>query len=452
MDPKVSVILPVYNGEKFLKEAIESVLAQDYSNLELIVVDDGSSDHSAEIARRFSGLSYLYQSNAGVAAARNKGIATAAGDYVAFIDADDLWTRDKLSKQIAYMNQHPEIGYSFSKHSLLLADGLREMPDWVRKDQAATEMTAYIPSALVVRSRVLRFIGGFNEGCRVGEDSDWFLRARDAGIKLAVLEDNLLIKRVHRDNLTSNTAMARAQLLKSIKASLQRAARGKISVIIPVFNGEKYIVEALESVLNQTLRPFEIIVVDDGSTDGTERITQDYASLIHYIKKPNGGAASARNEGVLMARGDYIAFLDADDYWTPEKLARQLAEAEQAGAAHMIFAMTSQFFSPDTDEAFRSRYLCDETPSSGMHPGTLLIRREDFLRVGLFSTDLKTGEFIDWYCRARELGLSEKMIPEVLMYRRLHEANHGILEKRENQDYARIIVNVNEKVYHLILN
>lgn len=439
-NPMVSVIIPVYNGEKYLEDAIKSVLNQEYDNLECIVVDDGSIDGSAAIAKKFEQVVYFYQDNVCVAAARNRGVQNASGDYLAFLDADDVWDLKKLATQISYMEENPDIDYSVTKHSLFLAEGVKELPAWVRIQEYEQEMVAYIPSALVVRKSVFETVGNFDETYHIGDDSDWFMRARDAGFKLGIVEKNFLYKRVHPQCLTSQTELCRKELLKSVKASLRRAKSvDKISVIVPVYNGEKYLREALDSVLNQSVKPFEVLVVDDGSTDTTAELARQYGERILYIRRSNGGAAAARNDGVKNATGNYIAFLDADDYWDTQKLERQLREIKKPDAANMLFGMVSQFYSPETGEDFRKQYQCPGEPVKGTHPGTLLMKRDDFLKVGFFSTEYKTGEFIEWYQRAQEAGMSSAFLPEVLIYRRIHPLNHGILHKQQTDDYARIV-------------
>ncbi len=223
MKPLVSVIIPVFNGEIFLEDAIKSVLNQNYDNLECIVVDDGSIDGSAAIAKKHERIIYLHQEHKNVATARNLGIQKASGEYLAFLDADDVWDINKLETQINYMEENPDIDYSITKHSLFLAEGLKDFPQWIRAHHSEEETIAYIPSSLVVRRYAFEIVGDFDEGYQISDDSDWFLRARDAGIKLGIVDKNLLHKRVHSQCLTSQTNVIKKELMKSIRASLWRA-------------------------------------------------------------------------------------------------------------------------------------------------------------------------------------------------------------------------------------
>ena len=165
-----------------------------------------------------------------------------------------------------------------------------------------------------------------------------------------------------------------------------------ISVVIPVFNGEKYLAEAIQSVLNQTVPPSEIIVVDDGSTDHTAAVCREFADQIHYLKQENHGAAAARNLGIKEAAGTYLAFLDADDLWMPTRLQEGLSRIEENDSPGILFGMIEEFYQPrDRRVLQKPLQMRCRNPLKGIHPGTMLIRREDFLHVGPFSTEFKTG-------------------------------------------------------------
>jgi glycosyltransferase involved in cell wall biosynthesis len=214
----------------------------------------------------------------------------------------------------------------------------------------------------------------------------------------------------------------------------------KVSVIIPVRDGTPYIASAIESVLEQTRPPAELLVIDDGSRDATADIVSGFSQRgVHLIQQPPRGAAVARNEGVKLARHELLAFLDADDLWTSTKLEQQCAELESNVTFDMVFGYVRQFVSPDLEPAKRARLHCPEESARSPHIGTMLVRRCSFERVGLFETEWSIGEFLAWYARAQLLGLREKMIPTVLLEHRLHRTNQGVLKRRDRGDYVRIV-------------
>jgi glycosyltransferase involved in cell wall biosynthesis len=218
-----------------------------------------------------------------------------------------------------------------------------------------------------------------------------------------------------------------------------------ISVVIPVYNGEKYLRQCVESLLNQTSRPYEVIIVDDGSTDQTPSIVESFGDSIVRLRQNQDGPATARNFGVEAASGEYLAFIDADDIWMPGKLALQIGYFTDHPETGIVFGMMKNFYSPETDAEFRSRYACAEKIVPGIHAGTMLLKKETFLRVGLFNSSLKMGEFIDWQARATALKCAVHVLPELLMLRRIHPSNYGITNKCHRQDYLSIVRGILEK-------
>ena len=197
-----------------------------------------------------------------------------------------------------------------------------------------------------------------------------------------------------------------------------------ISCIVPVFNGERYLAEALESILKQSYRPLEIIVADDGSTDGTAAVAAGYGSQIRYLKQCNAGPATARNLGLSVARGDYVAFLDADDLWHAEKLARQMARFPARAELDYCVAHAQNFWIPELNrenDEFRDHRIAKPLPA--YVTGTLLARRELFISVGSFDASLAHGDSTEWFLRAAEHGAVGELMPDVLLYRRLHHTN-----------------------------
>ena len=208
-----------------------------------------------------------------------------------------------------------------------------------------------------------------------------------------------------------------------------RSNKSKISVIIPVHNGERYLAEAIDSVLAQTCLPLEIIVVDDGSTDNSAQIARSYAPRINYHYQTKRGAGAARNTGLQLARGDHFAFLDADDRWSPTKLADQVAALAADRSLDMVFGGV-QLFGEGRRITGAER---------GCLLGCLLIKRASFLRVGPFVEDYRLGEFIDWLSKAQEAGLRSVFLPGVVLERRIHDSNLGIRERSARTDYVKII-------------
>ena len=188
--PLVSVIIPTYNRDSYLERAISSVLAQTYQTWELWIVDDGSTDHTEEMARRSCQqdprIHYIKQTNTGVSVARNRGIARARGTYVAFLDDDDRWLPEKLTMQVAFMEDRPDLGMSYTRHQGTVAsDQLRcadTAPARALIHEPATfhdllrPFVSITPSRVLMRRECVEQAGGFNPSYVVNEDYDLWLR------------------------------------------------------------------------------------------------------------------------------------------------------------------------------------------------------------------------------------------------------------------------------------
>jgi glycosyltransferase involved in cell wall biosynthesis len=212
---------------------------------------------------------------------------------------------------------------------------------------------------------------------------------------------------------------------------------GLVSVIIPVYNAEAFLGEALESVFAQTYRPIEVIVVDDGSTDGSAQVAQRFVS-VHYTFQSHQGAAAARNQGLSLAQGEYIAFLDADDIWLKEKLAWQIAAFGIDPKPDLVFGHVQQFRSAKTTPMQQAPE--DAAPAvPGLIPTTMVVRHEACQRVGPFEPRWRVAEFLDWYVRALELGLKSEMLPQVVARRRVHGTNLSFREREHRSDYVSVL-------------
>jgi glycosyltransferase involved in cell wall biosynthesis len=212
-----------------------------------------------------------------------------------------------------------------------------------------------------------------------------------------------------------------------------------ISVMIGVYNGAPYLSEAIGSVQAQTYRQYELIVVDDGSDDGSGDIARSFDE-VQYVYQPRAGNGAARNRAVEDASGDFFAFLDADDRFIPDKLERQMAALEADRDLDMVFGHVREFVSPElTDEERQGIRPPAPTPLPWTAPNLMLIRRASFERVGGFSTSLRVGVTVDWFARASEAGLRSLVLPEVVLERRLHTQNNGLRERDARSQYLHVL-------------
>lgn len=202
-----------------------------------------------------------------------------------------------------------------------------------------------------------------------------------------------------------------------------------ISVIIPVYNGARYLAETIESVLAQDYRPLEVLVIDDGSTDTTAAVAQRFAPHVTYSFQTQQGPNAARNRGIQQATGEYIAFLDADDLWMPGKLSLQSAALAADPQLDAVFGLLQQFYSPDADDTLRASYHVGAEIVPGYSYSTLLIRAHVLRRIGTFDEQSYIGEFLEWLSRARDLHLQDRLEPEILTKRRIHGTNLTIRHK-----------------------
>jgi glycosyltransferase involved in cell wall biosynthesis len=216
-------------------------------------------------------------------------------------------------------------------------------------------------------------------------------------------------------------------------------SRPLVSVMIGAYNAAAYLPDAIESVIAQSYRPLELIVVDDGSEDETAAIARRYGEPVRCVSQPNGGMAAARNRAIAEARGDYFAFLDADDRFCPDKIAQQLACFERDPDLDVVFGHVTEFLSPDLDAAAAARLRRPMHDVAWPTPNLMLVRRDAFFRVGRFSTELKVGIGVDWYARAMELGLKSLVPPIVVLERRLHADNNGIRQSHQRPQYLHVL-------------
>ena len=238
MAARVTVVIPAYNAARFLRPAIDSVLAQTFGDVEIVVVDDGSTDDTLRIAQSYGPpVRSITQSNEGPSVARNTGLRHAAGEFVAFLDSDDVWAPRFLERVVAALDASPDAGYAYAwaqfidEAGTLLPGYIRSRPgpDIVR--QILGSGCLALLSMTVFRAASLRAVAGFNAELRQAEDWDLFLRLASAGIGVVHVPEVLVQKRLHSDSLSADMEHSlrwSERALASVASALARSYQGLV--------------------------------------------------------------------------------------------------------------------------------------------------------------------------------------------------------------------------------
>lgn len=213
----------------------------------------------------------------------------------------------------------------------------------------------------------------------------------------------------------------------------------RISVLLPCYDAAPYLAEALRSAVTQGVALHEVIVVDDGSVDDSAAVAERFGAGVRCVREEHRGIGAARNRALELATGDVIAFLDADDLWTPESLASRLALLEGDSSLEVVSGLVEQFISPELSPEVRAELLCPPGAQRGGTLGAMLVRRRAFERVGGFDSSLRVGETIDWIARARAAGIAMGELERVVLRRRIHATNTGRRQRQARSDYLRVL-------------
>ena len=221
--PVVSVVIPLHDGERFLAAAIESALAQEGAELDVIVVDDGSRDSGPEIARSYAGVKVLSQPQRGVAAARNRAVRAARGEFIGFLDQDDEWVEGRVQRQVAYLRDHLEAEVVLGHTTHVIEPGTNVPPWCIPKLPGSDEhFPACMLGPILARREAFERVGLFDESYLVGSDSDWLLRVRDTGGEMHVVEDVVLRYRLHGENASYDLPVMKAEGMRVLRESIRR--------------------------------------------------------------------------------------------------------------------------------------------------------------------------------------------------------------------------------------
>ena len=207
-------------------------------------------------------------------------------------------------------------------------------------------------------------------------------------------------------------------------------------MVVPVRDGATYLVAALESALLQVPPPVEVVVVDDGSTDGSGELAVAVGG-VRVVQTPRLGPGAARNRGVRESGAPLLAFLDADDLFPPGRLQLLARALKTFSGCEGALGRTRTFLTPEREHELSGRYDCPPEPLEGRHPGALLLKRGAFLRTGGFDETLRVGEGVDWFHRAELAGVRIARVDDVVLERRIHGGNLTLRSVASRVDYVR---------------
>lgn len=484
-DPLISVIVPAYNRAAYIADAINSVLNQKDAPwpLEVIIIDDGSTDNTEDIVAKTYGdddrVQYvkIAQSGGRPAVPRNVGLKMARGKLIAFHDSDDRWAPDKLKRQIPQFEKDKNLALSYGTAEIMEGDGkltgrliISDMDHLAAGEKYETLLADNVISTLTVVARkdVLKEVGNFNESKLLSAVEDYELWLRVAAHfpgKIQAIKKPLAYYRQHENNISHAsqtkslvrltnvfTAQADVRLTASQRNALQARTVNMqlilgqlrnepdtplVSVVMSVYNGGKFLRPAVESILNQTYKTFEFIIIDDGSTDDTAHVIRSYDdSRIRFVQRENHGLVYSLNQGVAMARGQFIARMDADDISLPSRLEKQLAALlsdEKIGNVGSFFTYIDEktskpgitISSPtESIDLKRTMYIYNPFPHGGS-----MFRREAFNAVGGYNNDLGPVEDFGLWTRMSRAGWEFAQLPEPLY---LYRVNPNGISQQQN--------------------
>ena len=415
-NPKVSIIIPVYNGSNYLKEAIDSAIAQTYKNIEIIVVNDGSNDDGAteEIAKSYGNkIRYFKKENGGVATALNLGIKKMTGEYFSWLSHDDVYYPEKVEKQISVTKDckvatiiYSDVEYIDNQSRKISKTSYGTKCDKKQLSSGLFLVTNGMANgcSLLINKSLFKTYGLFNEELKTSNDYDmWFRMLRTSPVKF--IPETLIKYRLHENQGTRTDVSYEEEsddlwlkIIKNISftevnkfsdsiftfyfdlskrmrlAGLSKAFEAAntiardiykkeepclVSIIMPCYNSEIFLEEAINSILDQTLSNLELIVVDDSSTDQTadiiKKMQKDDFRISLFKNKYLKGIAGAMNTGIDASVGIYIARMDSDDISLPDRLYKQYSFLEKNKNYGLCSANISLFGDVERDEVFKYR-------------------------------------------------------------------------------------------------
>ena len=462
---KISVITPSFNQGKFIEQTIKSVLDQKYENFEHLIIDGGSTDETIGILKKHSHLKWISEKDKGQSDAVNKGLKLATGEIIAWINSDDWYEPEVFNEVVRFFYENPDKNIVMGNCNLVDKNG-KIFDRVINIERGFEELKNYrvsrsIPTqpAIFFRKKLIDEFGLLDINIKYVMDYDLWMRFATKN-KFFHINQTFANYRFHEDAKIGDSNWSK--VFPECEAVRQRYVSAiedpLVSVVIPCFNYARYLSESVESVVNQVYKKFEIIIVNDGSTDNTIQVTKNliknFPSIkIKLINQSNSGHPSiSRNKGIKEAIGEYILPLDADDKIHPWMLVDCIREI-QSGSPNRIIYTARQDFDGSDSVIIPSQYNFEKLKRENHISYCALYPKKMWKEIGGYRTNVGMEDW-DFWIAAGLRGYWGCLIPKPLFFYRRHDSGQFQKDAKNVQKIlAKIIINnaeaYNEKEFEL---
>jgi len=483
--PSVSIFMPVYNGAKYISATIESIIEQTYKDWELVIVDDGSTDGTLRIAQGYAARDtririVSHEKNRGLSAARNTGLADvhASSLYVMNHDSDDISMPTKLARLVDHLERNPGIAavgsiaqYFNDAGEITGAPAIKHLPADIRRTMG--EVNSMLVSATLIRREMAEKIAPFRGEFGGCDDYDFWTRALLAGFELENIPEPLHLIRLHAASMGSTQGSAMEEKAREIRANYRGGKGGvcavgvsekssapqtqavqtdsakmpRLSVCMPVYNGAKNLATSIESIVEQSFNDWELIIVDDGSTDATKKIAERCAAKdarIKVIASEHQGSVAARNLAFLRTdpRSEFLLMHSGDDVSLPNKFAGLVGVLQGHPSIALVGSQAAYFNDAGEDKGqssnenttglIRARFAAQNQ----MIESATIIRRCVFEKIGMYREEYRGAEDYDLFARALLAGYEMANVPQVLHAVRVQAEGAGGARLKRQKDLS----------------
>lgn len=423
--PVISVVMSVYNGEKYLRESIESILNQTYRNFEFIIINDGSTDSTREIVLSYDDPRICLidnKENIGLTKSLNKGLRIARGGYIARMDADDISMPNRFESQIDFLNHHRE--YAVVGTLLKVINENSKVIFTIEKPIQHTDIRDFLNrdncighGSAMIRKTCLQSVGFYDESIEKSQDYDLWLRISQ-NYKLANIPQYLYMWRNHKENISEKHRNEQKHFVEMIKTrvegktekrKVEHYGEPKFSILMANHNNAEYVAEAIQSVLKQTFQDWELVIVDDCSTDDSIRVIETYLKdeRIRLLKnRVNRGYVGALKRLVYESRAELLGILDSDDAITNDAIELMYDAYQKNPDCGFVY---SQFVWCDDKLNPKSKGFCDSIPpdKSNLHCDCVsafrTFRKKDYFKTEGFDENFLYAEDKDLIFKMEEV-------------------------------------------------